>query len=179
MPLIPASPSPWSRPGCTAETFSRELCSVSVAIASGTLYISKLPVQAVNLNNAVTRVAGTAKATGTHGWMCVLDDSGNVINTTADQVDASTTWGTPGAEQSLPFLAPYQQYLNQIKNWYLGICVVAGTMPTVVGGPAISNGNTDLPYFCGTAGSGLTTPPVIGTKLTFAANGNQIWGYTT
>lgn len=179
MPLIPSSPTPWSRPGCTAETFSRELCTTSVAIVSGTLYVSKLPVQAVNLNNAVSRVAGTVKAGGTHGWMVVLDDSGNVVNTTADQTDAASTWITPGGEQSLPFLMPYQQYLNQLKSWYFGLCIVATTMPTIVGGPPISNSNSDLPFITGTAGTGLTTPPVIGSKLAFAANGNQVWGYTT
>jgi hypothetical protein len=179
MPNPIQSPSAWSRAGATAETFSREFTQNSFTPVSGTLYLSKMPVQNANFNNIVSRVAGTGKTGGTHGWMVVLDPVGNVLAVTSDATDAATTWGSPFAEQSLPCIPPYQSYYGQVVPLLAGFCIVATGMPTMISGPALASATLDLPVLTATGGAGFTTPPVVGTKLALSSNGNQPWLYTT
>jgi hypothetical protein len=158
---------------------SREYATANFAPVSGTLYLRAMPVQAPNFNNGVTKVTSTAKATGTHGWYVILDAAGNVLTVTADQTDSGTTWGTINTEQPLPFVVPYQTYYNNVRPCYFGVCIVAGTMPTFLAGTTFGNTNLDLPFVMGIGGTGLTTPPVVGSNIAITGNVNNIFSYTT
>lgn len=163
---------------CVAQTFDRSRATATPALTSGTLYVMSFAAPAMPVVNTLTTDTGTtAKATGTHGWMCVLDTNNNVVAVTADQVDAATTWQANQRQQlpavvgsSLPYLGLYR----------FGICVVAGTMPALAQAPTITAGISGiLPVLLGTVGAGLTTPPVIGQNMgpLTSTGGNPIWGY--
>jgi hypothetical protein len=175
------SPSYLSRPGATAETMSRENMTNTFTAVSGQLHLRAMPVQYANFNNGIMKVGATAKLGGSHGWYVILDVNGNVLTVTADQTDASTTWGTATAEQPLPFVVPYQSYFTSIKVCYFGVCIVAATMPNLGAGPAGAFTITpnDQPLVAPSGGTGLTTPPVIGSTIALTPNNNNIFGYTT
>ena len=181
MPSPAQSPSYIARPGATAETMSREYAVGGFTPVSGTLYLRAMPVQAPNFNNGITKVSGTAKLGGSHGWYVILDAAGNVLAVTTDQVDASTTWGTINTEQPLPFGVPYQTYYSRVQTCYFGVCVVATTMPQLVAGSGGVFGSSPFepPSVAAIGGTGLTTPPVVGSNIALTSNPNNIYGYTT
>jgi hypothetical protein len=152
-------------PGTTARTFPRDRSTAYGAPNSGTVYMRQIDLPAGYTANARTASVGViAKLGGTHGWYVVTDMNMNVLAVTADQTDAATVWGTVSMPYSLPFTStlacPYTGY------YYVGLCVVATTMPVFVNSGLLIPGISAIPpVLCGNGSTGQTTPPAIGSQL--------------
>ena len=160
-----------ARPLAVAETFPRHEATNQTALASGVASCFILPVQGqLNSSGMVVNVSGTAKATGTHGWFALLDPFGSVLAVTADQTDAATTFQSN--EQSLPWIGGFYGNYPTPTGLYLAVMVAAGTPPQLAARPGLAaNMSGGPPIIAGTFGSGLTTPPVLGSTISLASNG--------
>lgn len=101
--------------------------------------------------------AGTAAVTPTNQWFCLVDQSLNVLAKTADATTAA--WGAD-ALRSFSISGGYTPVVD--IPVYLGIVVVAGTVPTLrqVGITSLATGK--VPILAATADTGLTNPASLG-----------------
>lgn len=161
------------RTSCTGATIGRQYCTqASIGITnSGTLYIRAIVLPAgIPINNITMMVGSTGKTGGTHGWYVLMDNTRHVLAVSADQTDASTTWGSTNTEQTLAVLgsgsATY--YTTYTGVYYIGVCVTnsSGTQPNFVGGPNFqTNMAGQAPTLGGTSSTGQSTPPSVGTQM--------------
>jgi len=178
-PILPLQPT-----GCLATSHDRQQITGSFAPASGTAYyrlvrlVAGLPVTNINM-----WVTGTAKTGGTHGFVNIVSvASGKVVASSADQADASTTWGAVNSIASIPLSAPYTPPVT--GAYWLGFMVAesAGTMPTVGSSGVKPEGGVVAvpPVYCGFAGTGLTGPPAVGDTVSPQGTvGDGIYIYAT
>ena len=165
-----ASPSWYT--GALAATYDR--CSTPAGTgaafsASGWLYCTAVVVKkSITTNNAVWFNGATAAVTPTHQWAVLLDSTGKVIAVTADGTitaigaNAAFTWAWTAATALIAGL------------YYVGVCVVAGTIMSPVGANLGANGpggTTIPPRMNAIPLTGQTTPVALGAQLTITGNG--------
>lgn len=152
--------------GATAETFNRGYAGAVTypGLTSGTLYVRAIQIPAgVTVSNLTFMVGGTAEAGGSHGWYALLDSSMTVRAVTADQT-AAAKWGATFTTYTLPVASAYETTYSGL--YYVGVCVVASTMPAFVAGPGgLSPLTTLAPDLMGSSSTGLSTPPSTGTAM--------------
>lgn len=162
--------------GVTAVTMPRNQPIALAAFTSGTLYaqLITLPPSTV-VNNLDFWMVG-ASTTPAHQWMALLAaagvsiGAGTVLAVTADNVagQAANTY------YRAPVTAPFATPAGAPTQYYIGLMLAATTPGTVAGGqnvPAIgtfAGGSFSLAKFI-TGGAGLTTPPAVGSNLTYTA----------
>jgi hypothetical protein len=159
-------------PGTLARTFPRSSAGgASSALTSGTIYQRLIVLPAgIPCTNVIMDVGTTAKTGGTHGWYCLADVANKVLVTSADQLDAATTWGSISAEQPLPLLvdpATGKPFITKYTGvYYVGIMVAAAVTPLILFGGFPSSPIAALaPVLCGSSLTAQTTPPAPGTAL--------------
>jgi hypothetical protein len=131
----------------------------------------------VPINTVTVMAGGTAAAGATHCWFCLVRQSDlavlakTVDDTTATPVPASTPKSlslastfTPGADTSA----------------YIGIVVVATTLPTWIGANTIAVVNNIAPAAAGNSTTGLTDPTSLGATVAAPSGGGGIpWGWVS
>lgn len=162
--------NPWCAPGAvTAETFPRIYSSGSQAPAANTtLYVCGISLpQYLTVTTVTMGVKGTAAATQSHGWYVILDSGLVVRGVTADQTTAGSggLFGTAQTAYPLNLAAPYVTTYTGL--YYLGVCVTAGTLPTLYTcSPMGSALGALAPVLCGSVSTGYSaTPPTVTTAL--------------
>jgi hypothetical protein len=179
----PAPISGWMPTGSIMEVFPRDLLYSApfndVPLASGTMRItggtsSILPAGRTAHSIAVY-CGGTALATGTHQWFCIIDQvTATVLAVTAD--DTSAAW-LAQSEKTLVLASNYTPSVD--TPVWIGVVVVAGTMPTLIGleHTTLANAspiNNLAPVFGGTTGNtGLNAPVALGTSITLPTTGGS------
>ena len=154
----------------------RNLASVT---GLGMLVSGRISVYSVYLTkdaivNSITFISGATAASGqTNQWFALFDANRNLLATTAD--DGSAAWGASTAK-TLTLSSP--QTIATDGLYYVGICVVAGTVPSILG----LQGNSAIavipPVIQGTADSGLTTPASCpATLAVLSASANRPYSY--
>ena len=160
-PFVPPS-EPASVVGVTVP---RLLASASsAALTSGTVYCCAAPLnKGVTVTNVSLFVAGTAESGGSHAWVGVASSSRTILGISADQTGATYFSGTNTAVTTA-LAAPFTTTTAGL--YYVFVCVVA-TTPVFAAAPALVNAalSTVAPIVCGTALTGQTTPPAVGTSL--------------
>jgi hypothetical protein len=165
--------------GATAETYPWPHCNGTSTPVSGRLQAMAIGLPAgLAVSNLTFGVGGTAASGLSHGWYVLLDSGGIARAVSADQT--SGTWGSTNALATLAMSAYTTTYSGL---YYAGWMVAASQVPlmTVTSPSGILGGAmTGPPVLCGVAGSGLTTPPAVGTQFTLGANGFwALYAYTS
>lgn len=143
--------------GALAQTFGREGgVGANVApLASGTLFLESIYLRAGQSLSSITWVAGTqALVAGTAQWFAIYSLARARLAVTAD--DTNVAWNAGAAKTLAITGAPY--VVPASGFYYLGINVVAGTVPSLTGmtsGTAISG---VAPILQGSSTTGLTNP---------------------
>jgi hypothetical protein len=131
--------------------------------------------QLITTVNAVS--GGTAAITPTHQWVVIANSARVVVATSADGLTAAIGTNTALAYNlTTPYTVP------TTGLYYVGIVVVAGTVPTFSGVSGVATVPAGLaPILGGTSNTGIAGGPVaIGTTLTaITATAGIIWFYLT
>lgn len=146
--------------GALAETYSRVNGATDQALLStGRLSLQAIPLAAGQVITSITFMSGTtALSVGSNQWFALFDSSRNKL--------AITTDGTSGAwaanSTKTLNLSPGTFTTTYTGLYYLGICVVATTPPSLAGmstgaaiGPVL---DVIAPAIGGTSSTGLTNP---------------------
>lgn len=149
-----------------AETYPRGSNYVggSLSPVSGQVTLSSIPIPGGSLISNITYFSAAAAAvTPTHWWFGLFNSSFNLLAVTADQTTAA--WGsvtkktlaiaTSAAGSVTSFTTTYSGL------HYLGVCVVAGTPPSLVGSSPGSAGAAfgDVPLLAPFGTGSQTVPP--------------------
>jgi len=182
--LTPLSfPPTWVSPAnATGETFPRTFCFSAATPSSGRLQVNCIALPSGTPVNNITFATGSTPASGvTHGWYALLDSGGTVRAVSADQ--GSGTWNTANTPTTLSVSA--SAYTTTYSGlYYVGwmVAVSAGTVCTMTTSASSLTGGlySVSPVQCGTYGSGLTTPPAVGSAITISANSFwPLYAYTS
>ena len=96
----------------------------------------------------------TALVAGTNQWFGLFSDALVPLRLTAD--DTSTAWAASTAK-TLALTSPFVTTYSGL--YYLGVCVVAGTVPSLIGAQATTSLLAGIaPKPNGTSTTGLTDP---------------------
>lgn len=144
--------------GAKAETISRFVGSVTnlgAVATSGTLFLVACPLRAGVTVSSITFVSRTtALVAGTNQWFGLFSDALVPLRLTAD--DTSTAWAASTAK-TLTLTSPFVTTYSGL--YYLGVCVVAGTVPSLIGAQATTSLLAGIaPKPNGTSTTGLTDP---------------------
>lgn len=160
-------------PGVTAVTMSRGgAATVLSAGTSGTLYLRQLALPAgLTVGNLDYHQVGASGSTLTHSWLVLLSQGGQVVGVTADGLatgQAATTY------YRTALTVPFQVPPGSPQAFYIGLMLAAGAVGTVLGGGAVPtaptfSGPAGVSPICATGGTGLTTPPALGSYITVTA----------
>jgi hypothetical protein len=146
--------------------------SNTIATTTGQAYFRRVTLPTgTTVTNLAMRVGSTGKTGGTHGWYALADSAFNVLAASADQADASTTWGTPNTDQALPVTTDgVTKYVTSYPGSYYIVAMVASSgQPNFCGAAAAATGIAGgTPLLFGTISGGATIPPVPGAALTTA-----------
>lgn len=152
--------------------------SSQAALTSGTLRLGGLLVlpKGTAVNTVTITGGSTAAVTPTNQWFCLVRQSDlSVLAKTAD--DLTTAWGT-SVNKTLTLAAPYTPTADELV--YLGVLVVAGTVPTLVGWSVNQTVMAIAPIACGNSTTGLTTPASLGaTAAAITASPLSHYGYVS
>ena len=140
-----------------AQTMDRDnrMANLSSSLTSGTLRLMQIELPAGLTVSSITAMSGTSGATApTAQWFGLFDSAFAKLRLTAD--DGSTAWATNVAKTlnlSSAFTTTYA------GRHYVGVCVVAGTPPTLIGLETSTQAAvTAVPILGGNSTSGLTDP---------------------
>lgn len=153
--------------GTVAQSFSRYLISSAAEASpgSGDIFMTAVMIPGSTLINAVNFITGsTAAVAPTHQWGGLVNAAYKVVGISADGTSAAI-----GANAALPFTLGAQYVTPQgPPALYLafGMIAVTTTMPTFEGATTVAEAMTVPPILNGTANTGETTPPALGTVLT-------------
>lgn len=151
--------------GAIAETFSRDLASNSAAssVVSGQATLNNIGLPAGVTVSSISMSTDVTPATGlTHGWYALADQNLKVLGVTADQT--SVTWTAASTEYKLPLTAPVTTAYTGL--YFVAVCVTATGAPTLCSVGAVRAPLANIaPAFMGQSGTGLTTPPAVGSTL--------------
>ena len=160
--------------GSEAETIPRNICPEvnTTGPASGTLWLQAIFLKAGTVvTNICFYSATTAANTPTNQVFGLYDASRNLLATTND--DTTTAWGA-NTFKSLDLTSPYTVPTTGI--YYLGLLVVATTVPTYKGGAAKTGGHLSgvAPLLQGSSSTGLTALP--SNAAAISSSTASIWG---
>jgi hypothetical protein len=161
--------------GVTAVTLPRCLAPTTLSAGtSGTLYLRQIALPSgLTVANLDYHQVGASGSTLTHSWLCLLSQGGEVVGVTADGLatgQAATTYYRTALTQ--PFQVPAN--LPGGQGYYIGIMLAAGAVGTILGAGAVPSaptfsGVSNVSPICATGGTGLTTPPALGSYITVTA----------
>lgn len=161
-----------------AEAFTREEVNVSTQalLVSGRLSFTAIPLKAGTLVSAITFISGTtALATGSNQWFALYSPALAKLGVTSD--DGATAWAA-SALKTLSLASAYRIPTDGI--YYLGVCVVATTLPTFTGKGSVVGASGLSPNLAFAAQSGLSTPATAPATATVVASaGNRPYAYVT
>lgn len=166
-PQINGAELDWKLPtGALADTYERDDSTSNLsALSSGRMSLYAIYLRAGQVIANITFWSGTTPlAVGSNQWFALFDASRTRLRVTAD--DTSTAWGA-NAFKTLALASSYTVPTSGL--YYLGICVVASTVPTLTGRLPNSVGVGLAPILSGIADAGLTNPascPSPATPLT-------------
>lgn len=159
--------------GVTAVTMPRGTAVALTAGTSGTLYAQLIALPpGLTVNNLDFWMVG-ASTTPSHQWMALMTPSpaslsaGSVLAVTGDNTAGQAANTYYRAALTVPFTTPP----GAPSLYYIGVMLASTTPGTVAGGPAapqLTVGTGTISKFI-TGGTGLTTPPAVGSALTYAA----------
>lgn len=143
--------------GTIGETIPRELCPEvnTSALTSGTLFLQAINLVAGQLVSSITFwSATTAAASPTNQLFGLYDVNRNLLATSSNGTTGA--WAANSAK-TLTLTTPYR--IQTSGQYYLGIMVAAGTVPTLKGGTAKTGGQlaSAAPALHGNSSTGLTT----------------------
>jgi hypothetical protein len=96
--------------------------------ATGTLYLFAVEIEAgLTITSLSFNSATTALSVGSNQWFALYDSSLNKLAVTSD--DTSTAWAA-NSRKTLNLSAPFTTTYSGL--YYVGICIVATTTPTLV-----------------------------------------------
>lgn len=130
-------------------------------LTSGVMTSAALYLVEDDLVSNLTVISGaTAAATPTNYWVALYNAAGALMSQSADQT--STAWA---ADTAKTLALGAAQRIPKSGLYYVGICVAAGTVPTLVGCAAAKPTLTGEVNLAQTSGTGLTTtaPATIAT----------------
>ncbi len=142
--------------GAIAETQPRNGGQTNVAaLTSGRLMLCAIVLPAAAVITSITFAAGSTAATlPNNQWFALYDKNLGKLGVTAD--DTSAAWSA-AALKTLALSAQYTVPATDL--YYLGVCVVATTPPTLAGVSSIAAvGTVTTPAVVGLSTTGLTTP---------------------
>ncbi len=154
--------------GCLAATYSRLGASTIAsagAATSGQPRLMGIVLKKGTLVSHLTVWAGTtAGASMTHSWMGLADASRNKLGVTNDITTA--TW-TASTSRTFDMVSPYT--VPSTGFYYVVLCVVGTTMPTIEGVANLAAGARNAAPIAGgnSSTTGLTTPG--GAPATYGA----------
>lgn len=171
--------------GWTSESYPRQLqltSSGGQAMVSGTLQMQAVYLEAgtvvghIDFNNLITTAV-----TPTNWWAGLYDNALNQLAVTADQTTGAIAANTPfslaiattAAGSATSFICPYSGL------YYIGIMIVAGTMPTLESRATSANSlaKSQAPILAGTSDTAQTAPPAFPHAATaLTANGTIYCG---
>lgn len=152
----------------------------STVATTGTVVAFAIPIEAGLLISNVTLTSIAAESGGTHAWVGVADNTGKILGISADNTGAA--YFAANTVTTTALAAPFTTTYTGL--YYGFVNVTAGTtVPTFAAAPAFAHVaiSTVAPIVCGTALTGQTTPPAVGTSLgtiTPTAN-HQLYCYLT
>lgn len=159
--LDPASPDTMCR-----RTMSRKDINGSAGVTlptTGKLCVVKITLEAGDPVTNISFVAGTTAAVSpTSWWVALYTGRGVLLAQSADQVA-----GAIAASSIKTIALATAQKIKESGDYYLGLCIAAGTMPTVLGTPivpAIATGEGTVAYE--TTATYTTTAPATLPALT-------------
>lgn len=150
-----------------AETIPRSAISIVTSIGtltSATLYMFAVSLPQGAVVSALSVLSGTtAESSGTHAWLALYDSSRNLLASGADNTAAAAVGASAVFTQSMqvPYTATYSGL------YYIGICVVATTPPTLSGIAGSTTWTGIAPVLAASSSTGLVgTPPNPAAALT-------------
>lgn len=144
--------------GVLAETMPRETCpevNTVAPTASGTLFLQAIYLKAGQLvSNITISSATTAAATPTNCRFALYSGARALLAQSADQLTAAWAANTV---KTLAMTTPYRVATSGL--YYIGLLVVATTVPTTKGGAAKTGGQlaSSVPILHGISTTALTT----------------------
>jgi len=165
----------WCVTGSTYETMDRNVCPEvnTSALASGRLTLQAIWLPAgITINSISFWAATTAAGTPTAQLFGLYDNNLNLDAVTSN--DGATAWAA-NARKTLNLTSAFTTTYTGLH--YLGIMVVATTVPTLKGGTARTDGSLayQAPSMGGTSNTGLTTS-LPGTASAPAKVTTSVWG---
>lgn len=169
----------WRPTGAIAETISRR-CTLNVAVSaltSGTLYLTAVSILTGKVITSISVMSGsTALGSGSNQWFCLVDSSLNVLRKTSD--DTNTAW-TANTVKTLNLSSTFTTTYTGLH--YVGILIVASTMPTFAGAQDTSSLiNGVAPLVAGSSTAGLTDPASLGaTAEALTTSSRKPWAWVS
>lgn len=155
--LINASERGWSLPtGGMAQTYERNLAAADLAgiLSTGRLNLVAIYLRAGQTINSITFVSGsTPLSVGSNQWFSLYSSARAKLAVTND--DTSTAWAA-NTPKTLTLASAYPVTASGL--YYLGITVVATTVPTLRGNTTLANVTTIAPILAGSSSGSLTNP---------------------
>lgn len=153
----------------------------SSVLATGTLYMSAIPLFKGDVVSSVSFfTASVAAVSPTNWWVGLYDAARNLVAVSTDQttraIPATSVITTPVADSGgAAFTVPADGL------YYIGIMVAASTMPTVYGSTStISAVLNQAPKIAGASNTGQTTPPTFPTvAASIASAGTWVYAFVT
>lgn len=101
--------------------------AASNVLSSGRVHVVKVRlIEGQSISSITFLSSSTALATGSNQWFALFDTDGTLLRVTSD--DTSTAW----AANSFKTLSLASSYtVPATGDYYVGICVVASTVPTL------------------------------------------------
>lgn len=164
--------------GALTETVPRSVSRLEniAFLASARLNLVAVYLTAGQTVTTITFVSSTtALSTATNQWFALYDSARAKLAVTTD--DTSTAWAS-NATKSLNLASPYSVVTSGL--YYLGICVVATTVPTLAGLSSPAGVVGLAPILGGISTTGLTDPasaPTTAAAIT--AQGGIPYAYVT
>jgi hypothetical protein len=168
--------------GATGETIPRAVGaeSVTIATASGTVYMQAIYLPKNTVVSDITTVVGTTASSNdvTINWAALCDSTRKVLAVSAN----ATAQLTPsGVNNTLAMGTAFTTTYSGL--YYVAYTVGATTtQPTLCGNTAAGTElNKIVPILCGTSStSGTSTPPAVGATLgAITATANNIYAFTS
>jgi hypothetical protein len=172
--LIGQSTPPY---GAISETVPRATLQGSFSFASGQLFLTLISLAAATTITSITFVSVGAESGGSHLWYALYDQNLNLLGQTADQTGAAAF--PASTVLTLPLTSSVVTAYGGF--YYVGICCVATTRPTIAcstSGTAFVYGLS--PILTGGSSTGLTsTAPNPAVAITAGSASQQFYAYVS
>jgi hypothetical protein len=152
--------------GATLDRVGSAFTAVSLPVSGTAAVIGGMVTKAgVPINGIRGWSSTTVMVTPANQWMFLADINGNVLAKTADAGAAVLGWTAANTAQDFNFAAPFTP--SESLPVYVGIVIVAATMPTLRGvtlGGALLPPSQLVPLMGASGPAGLTNPASLGAS---------------